>query len=352
MVGTEDAHARAGPETAVAATLRVEWEDGHESHFPAEWLLREAYDDAAPGAAGLGARPKTITGGRCARAAWDTESAPALATVSTAYDTFAISARGSPDSDADIGMLSWMDDVAVHGFGIVTGVPANAEATEALCAAVAPLKNTHFEPFWVFTADMGADDLAYTNVALPPHHDGTYYEAAPGIQIFHCLEPATQGGDTTLVDGLACAERLRAEDPRAFEILSTTPIPCSYTGDRQLLVMRSPIILCGEDGSVETVRYNNEDRDVLDLPFDQVMPFYDALASFARIVDDPAMLLTLRLTPGSVIAIDNRRVMHGRTSFSGGTRTLCGCYIDEDFWRSRHRALIHENRRRHTVDLP
>jgi len=43
----------------------------------------------------------------------------------------------------------------------VTGVPATTEATEKVCRILGKgkLRNTHYEEFWDFTADMKRGDL-------------------------------------------------------------------------------------------------------------------------------------------------------------------------------------------------
>lgn len=42
----------------------------------------------------------------------------------------------------------------------------------------------------------------------------------------------------------------------------------------------------------------------------------------------------MQLTPGTVLSVDNHRVLHGRSAFSG-KRRVCGAYIGVDEYRSR-----------------
>jgi len=42
--------------------------------------------------------------------------------------------------------------------------------------------------------------------------------------------------------------------------------------------------------------------------------------------------------------IDNHRVMHGRSAFTG-ERRMCGAYIDRDEWRSHLAVLEREERK-------
>jgi hypothetical protein len=88
--------------------------------------------------------------------------------------------------------------------------------------------------------------------------------------------------------------------------------------------------------------------------------YYRAWRSFAGLLRDPGVLahweLRLRLQPGTCVAFNQRRLLHGRTPFApsaatepgvpgGGVaarpprRWLEGCYGHADDFASRHRAL-------------
>ncbi|RCN42986.1 hypothetical protein ANCCAN_11034 [Ancylostoma caninum] len=47
-------------------------------------------------------------------------------------------------------------------------------------------------------------------------------------EVFHCLHPAVEGGDTVLVDGFNCVRQLKEQNPEAFEILSKRKIEHHY----------------------------------------------------------------------------------------------------------------------------
>ena len=51
-----------------------------------------------------------------------------------------------------------------------------------------------------------------------------------------------------------------------------------------------------------------------DLP-EETVRFYEAYQYFARLVNHPAQQVQLRLRPGTVLFIDNFRVLHGRQAF-------------------------------------
>ena len=68
-------------------------------------------------------------------------------------------------------------------------------------------------------------NLAYTSEAIGPHMDLCYYESPPGLQLLHCMrfDDAVAGGESVLIDGFAVGERLRRDDPAAFETLARVP---------------------------------------------------------------------------------------------------------------------------------
>jgi trimethyllysine dioxygenase len=82
---------------------------------------------------------------------------------------------------------------------------------------------------------------------------------------------------------------------------------------------------------------------------------YEAIQIWNRLLTSPGSEYWVQLTPGTVIgqtlfpdaryrmltseaAIDNHRVLHGRSSFDG-KRRMCGAYIGIDEYRSRLAVL-------------
>ena len=61
------------------------------------------------------------------------------------------------------------------------------------------------------------------------------------------------------------------------------------------------------------------------------------------------MAMTFKLQPGESFIVDNTRVLHARTGYSGsGSRWLQGCYADKDGIYSTLSAL--ENRPREAAE--
>jgi gamma-butyrobetaine dioxygenase len=69
---------------------------------------------------------------------------------------------------------------------------------------------------------------------------------------------------------------------------------------------------------------------------------------------DPRYVIRYSLSPGEMVAFDNRRVLHGRTAFdaTSGDRHLRGYYIEQNEIDSRIRVLSRSNTRRETHQCP
>ena len=62
-----------------------------------------------------------------------------------------------------------------------------------------------------------------------------------------------------------------------------------------------------------------------------MMGYHNAYCNFSYIINDPTMTVNFKLNPGECFIVDNTRVLHARTAYSGaGTRWLQGCYVDKD----------------------
>ena len=80
------------------------------------------------------------------------------------------------------------------------------------------------------------------------------------------------------------------------------------------------------------------------MPADELAIWYDAYLLLARLLAEPRFQIRLRLDPGDLFIVDNRRVLHGRTAFAAtsGSRWLQGCYADIDGLRSTIAVLSRE----------
>ena len=65
---------------------------------------------------------------------------------------------------------------------------------------------------------------------------------------------------------------------------------------------------------------------------------YSAIAELGRQIQKPQSELWIKLRPGTVLFVDNWRVLHGRAAFTGNRR-VNGCYLPRDDWVGKARIL-------------
>ena len=111
---------------------------------------------------------------------------------------------------------------------------------------------TETRQVWDVVSVPGAENVAYTSLAIPPHQDLLYYEAPPGLQLLHCLHfgAGVSGGDSSFADGMRIGQVVRERDPRAFELLCSVPLTYQYlTGGTSLCMcmcvcVRARVCVC------------------------------------------------------------------------------------------------------------
>jgi gamma-butyrobetaine dioxygenase len=136
-----------------------------------------------------------------------------------------------------------------------------------------------------------------------------------------------------VVDGFKLAERLRAEDPEGFALLAGRPARFAYAGTPGVrLAAKRPILELGADGELIAVSFNNRSAaPFTDIPYAEMAGYYAAYRRLAELVEAPELSVRFRLEPGDLFIVDNLRVLHARTAFTGqGGRWLQGCYADRD----------------------
>ncbi|WVO15285.1 trimethyllysine dioxygenase [Cryptococcus depauperatus] len=310
--------------------LHIVWSvPGHTSFFPFTFLEKSAYNPP------LVDHTKPVK----LRTLWNSSVATTPPTV--LYEDIM-------DEQADksgLSLLRVLDQVYDYGFCFIDNVPQTEKATKNLIELIAPIRQTHYGGFWSFTADLSHGDLAYSAQALPAHTDTTYFTDPAGLQIFHLLShphPGS-GGKTLLVDGFYTASLLSASYPNHYSILSKVGVPYHASGTPGNLLrpqVCSPVFTHDERGRLAQVRWNNEDRGVLGQGWTskELQQWYQAARKYEELVNSEDAQYWVKLRPGTVLVIDNWRVMHGRSAFTG-SRTMCGAYVGADDWQSRRRVL-------------
>ena len=230
-------------------------------------------------------------------------------------------------------LRDWLAAVVRLGFGKVVAGGTKPGALFDVVDLFGYVRETNYGRHFEVRTEANPTNLAFSSVGLQPHTDNPYRDPVPTLQVLHCLENSAEGGENILVDGFRAAERLRADSPDHFEVLSAYCARFQYAGDGSTnLCARRPILELAPDGELTAIRFNNRSlAAVTDVPFERMDAWYAAYRRLGEIVDDPAMQVMVRLEPGACFLLDNTRVLHGRTAYAGsGRRWLQGCYADKD----------------------
>jgi gamma-butyrobetaine dioxygenase len=243
---------------------------------------------------------------------------------------------------ADRGAESlWLAAVQTYGFALLRGTPPEPNFLESLAGRIGPIRESNFGRIFDVKTTVAPTSNAYTTAALGPHTDLATREHPPGLQYLHCIANAAEGGDSLLVDGCKLCDRLAADEPEAWRLLTTLAIPCANKANDCDYRWRGPLITRNARGELDTLRFTMWLRAPLVGPIDEVRATYRALRAIVRLAEDPSLVFRFRLAPGDILLIDNRRVLHGRTAFlpTTGERWLRGCYGEREDIASRRRVL-------------
>lgn len=304
------AQALIGREGALTVTLAPEMKD---LTFPAAWLHANAYDMA-----------------RHRDTGW---VSPVIETWDGSLQSGVPAGRWSHISQSQSELGKWLANVRKYGLAMLSGVPADPGALCRVAELFGYVRETNYGRWFEVRSELNPDNLAYTNLGLQAHTDNPYRDPVPTLQLLSCLENSVEGGNSIVVDGFRVVRRLRSESLRDFDLLTRYCARFEFAGSPGVrLRSRRPVIDLAPDGELVAIRFNNRSAAPLsDVPFEAMEDYYAAYRHFAEIVEDPAMRVTFKLSPGELFIVDNTRVLHSRTAFAGsGMRWLQGCYADKD----------------------
>ena len=290
-------------------SLAIEFDTGERADFPARWLRDRIYDKPV------------------ATAPFD----PELQLWSGDHKVH--SGDISELENDRAALHGWLDAVRRNGVARVSGLAAEPGALQRVVDLFGYIRETNYGRWFEVRTEVNPTNLAYTNLGLQAHTDNPYRDPVPGLQVLSCIENSVRGGESAVVDGFKAIDILRGENPGWFDVLADYPARFEYAGsDRVCLRSKRPVIERGPDGRVLAIRFNNRSMAAnTDVPFDRMETWYGALRRLGDIIDDAGQAVTFRLDPGEAFIVDNTRVLHARTAFSGsGRRWLQGCYADHD----------------------
>ncbi|MCP9482734.1 TauD/TfdA family dioxygenase [Shimia sp. CNT1-13L.2] len=287
--------------------------EDHSATYDLNWLLANSYDRRQPRLAGR--LPE-------AAIAWTSElntdvptgDYPALLKDTTAR-------------------RNWLALIRRYGFAKVTGLPVESGNLFKIVDLFGYVRETNYGRHFEVRTEVNPVNLAYTGLGLQAHTDNPYRDPVPTLQVLSCLDNSAAGGENMVVDGFACALRLKDENPEGFDLLSKYTARFSYAGSSGVkLQSRRPMIELAPDGTLQAVRFNSRSiAPLTDIPFEDMQAYYAAYRQLSDIIDDTAMEVAFKLEPGEAFIVDNTRVLHARKGYSGeGSRWLQGCYADKD----------------------
>ncbi|WP_423822823.1 TauD/TfdA family dioxygenase [Salinisphaera sp. SPP-AMP-43] len=297
-----------------ANRLELAFSDGHHTIFDIEHLL--AQDDAEGDALDD-------------RLLWDSQ----LDTIPESTFDAAIA------DDQALGVM--LEQLRCFGFVRVQGVPTTMDGMQALIDRIGPLRRTNWGGIADVRSVANAYDLTMTQRGLEPHTDNPYRDPIPGYIWLHCLCNASEGGDSTLVDGYMAARRLAERDPAAYACLTQTPVHFRYRDDSAHLESEGPLIELNFQNQPIRVRYNSRTECVPALAPDHLEQYYAARRAFRELITSEELTVKLKLAEGEMLIMDNYRLFHGRTAYqlAGGERHMRQGYVDRDTTESRRRTL-------------
>ena len=306
------------PETVELSgdVLVVRWPDSDgASHVPMAWL--EARRPEAP------------------------EPADPAAVVPELWDASLV--ERLPRHRADGDLKAFLVDLKGFGLALVEGLGGDPEAGIAFGQRIACIRETYFGRIFEVHTHPRPNSLAYTAHALALHTDLPYFETPPDVQFLHCVRNGAVGGASLFVDGFRAGQVLREEAPEDFDLLSRQRMPYRFIDDVSDMRHRRPVLALDDDGELAEIALSPALADEIRLDADPsaTRTYYAAYRRLMTITRRPELMLHMLLEPGTMVAFDNRRVLHGRDAFdpSTGERWLRGFYIDRTDLDSRLRCL-------------
>ena len=232
------------------------------------------------------------------------------------------------DESGKLDMLRLIRDV---GFVVLENVPTKEGQVLKVISELGYTRETNYGALFEVRTEVNPNNLAYTNMGLRSHTDNPYRDPVPTVQLLHCLESSTEGGDSVLVDGFKAATVLRQESKEDFDILTSTWINFRFSDAKTDLRSRVPMIELNDNNEIVKVRYNNRSIDTIKLPTNKIRHFYKAYRHWSEIIEREDLKIIFKLSEGDLMLLDNTRIMHARTAFSKkGKRYLQGAYTDLD----------------------
>ena len=335
--------------------------DGHRSVYDAAWLSRYGTEDEPAGggratAAAAGGRSRTAAagggssgpgeqaGGR--RLAWElpadgdirSEDAKRLWSATDIASAFPQGSWPLFESDP-VHRQACLAAVLRDGFILLRDVPPEPAMVLTVAERIGLVRESERGPIIDAHVMPRPRHQIFTSQAMNPHSGLAFLDQVPTVGIKHCIRKAVEGGSSLLVDGFHAAATLRAEQPRAFGVLTSTEVMFAFADAAQDLRATRPVIGLGPTGRIREIRFDPGLMRPVRMPTADAADFYAAYRAFAEVTRRPSQTAAFSLRPGDCLVLDNTRMLLGRTSFTGTQRHMQMCFADLDILVSRLSVL-------------
>ncbi|MBW8907596.1 MAG: TauD/TfdA family dioxygenase, partial [Mesorhizobium sp.] len=229
------------------------------------------------------------------------------------------------------------------GIAMLTGVPAEPEATLRVAGRYGPVRETSYGKVFDLISRPDARVAGETARAQIPHTDEPFRYSPPGFIFFHAVRTgAGSGGTSLMVDGFQVAEQMRRTRPHLFDLLTRYGVTFhrEHAGE-VFFSAEAHVISLDASGAVTGIRFNDRCLAPQAGSIENIDRLIEALAELTRLICDPQNQFRHQLQPGEVLVFDNQRVLHGRTAFDPtlAVRHLRSCNLDRDGVHSTFRTL-------------
>jgi gamma-butyrobetaine dioxygenase len=221
--------------------------------------------------------------------------------------------------------------VVREGFVVLRDVPREPGAVLAVAQSLGFVRQVTEGPVVDVQIAAQPPAQAFKRGPLTPRTHLPFRDPLPTLELIHCLDDAAEGGESILVDGFHAAAALRASDPAAFTVLSSSEVTFAYTGAQAEFRATRPVIGVDPRGRIREIRLDTSYMQPLRMPPAEIVNFYAAYRAFAEVLGWPGQPLTFMLRPGECLIFDTTRILNGRTGFAeAGRRHLQVCWTDID----------------------
>ncbi|NER37939.1 MAG: DUF971 domain-containing protein [Oscillatoria sp. SIO1A7] len=281
--------------------IAIVWaNDGHVSKFEPVWLRKHDYSNGTQAKW----QPKL----------WGSEKVSSLA-----------KADYSDILQDEAKLRNWLLSLRDDGIAVLENVPIEPDTVLEVAAHLGSLRETYWGKITNVKSVNNPVSPSFTNLTILPHTDLTYFDDPAAYLLLHYLQISNTGGEVTIVDGFKIAEVLRQEAPEKFKLLSSLPVKFRVQFTDADLSAEGEIIRLDCLGKVKSIRFSCRSIQPFNFPSEAIKPYYEAYCTFAQMCNSDEYIMRVKVNSGDLLILDNHRVLHGRTEYSGERWVQIAC---------------------------